>query len=78
MKIGVIRRSYWALDPVSLARVERIAVVEQASDGSFAPVFTTDPRPIDATLELLADGDWREVRARRLDASNEGRILPSP
>jgi hypothetical protein len=78
MSTALLRRSYWALDPVSLARVELLAQVEQAPTGAFAPVFTTDPRPIDATLELRVDDGWREVRSRRIEPSIEPRVLPSP
>ncbi len=78
MKAAVLRRSYWALDPVSLARVELLAQVEQEPTGALARVFTADARPIDATLELRVDDGWREVRSRRLDASIEPRVLPSP
>jgi hypothetical protein len=78
VRVGSLRISYWAVDPVSGARVELLAQVEQDAQGRFAPVFTTDARAIDGVLELRDGASWREARARRIEPSAEPRVLPAP
>ncbi len=77
MRTGLLRLRYWAIDAVSGVRGELLAEVSQREDGGFDRVYSTDPRAIDAVLEMDAGaGRWVEVRSRRVPPGPP-RALPS-
>jgi hypothetical protein len=76
MRTGQLRLRYWALDDAG-HRIELLATVEQGPDGRFDEVFSADPRPLLAVLELRDGTDWREVRTRAIPGGAP-RVLPVP
>ena len=79
MRTGLLRIRYWAIDPDTGARAELLAESRQHGDGQYDGVFCTDPRAVDAVLEMRTgdrDDQWLPVRTRRVPPG-EPRLLPT-
>jgi hypothetical protein len=76
VRAGLLRIRYWAIDSETGSRAELIAEATQRGDGGYDSVFSTDPRAIDAVLEMNSGDRWLAVRTRRVPAG-AARVLPT-